>query len=217
MKKVVFFSFLALFFTSCFEIVEEVNMKADGSGKMIVTVDMSESKEDLKGYMDSGEIGEMKLPDQKELNSYLSRIENTLESVNGMSNASAKADFNEFIFTFAADFTSVKAMNAAVNKLTKELSRGMISIDNKYEYANGQFKRSFGSMLSAEDYEKLPMMQRFVLESARMVSVYTFSKSVKKMSNENAELSAGNKVVKFKSTLGDIAKGTKSVQNTISF
>lgn len=217
MKKVLFFSFLTIFFTSCFEIVEEVKMKTDGSGKMIVTVNMSESKEDLKGYMDSGEIGEMTLPDQKELTSYLSKIENTLESVNGMSNATAEADFNEFIFTFAADFTNVKAMNTAVNKLTKELSRGMISIDNKYEYANGKFTRSFGSMLSAADYEKLPMMQRFVLESARMVSIYTFSKSVKKMSNENAELSTGNKVVKFKSTLGDIAKGTKSVQNTISF
>lgn len=217
MKKVLFFSFLTIFFTSCFEIVEEVKMKTDGSGKMLVTVNMSESKEDLKGYMDSGEIGEMTLPDQKELTSYLSRIENTLESVNGMSNASAKADFNEFIFTFAADFTNVKAMNTAVNKLTKELSGGMISIDNKYEYANGKFTRSFGSMLSATDYEKLPMMQRFVLESARMVSIYTFSKSVKKMSNENAELSAGDKIVKFKSTLGDIAKGTKSVQNTISF
>ena len=217
MKKVLFFSFLAIFFTSCFEIVEEVDMKADGSGKMIVTVNMSESKEDLKGYMDSGEVNGMNLPDQKELNNYLKQIEQTLESVNGMSNADAKADFNEFIFTFAADFTSVKAMNIAVNKLTKELSRGMISIDNKYEYANGKFVRSFGTMLSAEDYEKLPMMQRFVLESARMVSIYTFNKSVKKMSNQNAELLAGDKVVKFKSTLGEIAKGTKSVQNTISF
>ena len=217
MKKVLFFSFLALFFTSCFEIVEEVKMKADGSGQMIVTVNMSESKEDLKGYMDSGEVNGMTLPDQKELNTYLQRIEQTIESVSGMSNAVAKADFNEFIFTFTADFTSVKSMNLAVNKLTKELSRGMISIDNKYEYANGKFVRSFGSMLSAEDYEKLPVMQRFVLESARMVSIYTFDKSVKKMSNQNAELSAGNKVVKFKSTLGEIAKGTKQVENTISF
>lgn len=217
MKKVLFFSFLAIFFTSCFEIVEEVDMKTDGSGKMVVTVNMSESKEDLKGYMDSGEVNGMNLPDQKELNNYLKQIEQTLESVNGMSNAEAKADFNEFIFTFAADFTSVKAMNIAVNKLTKELSRGMISIDNKYEYANGKFVRSFGTMLSAEDYDKLPMMQRFVLESARMVSIYTFNKSVKKMSNQNAELLTNNKVVKFKSTLGEIAKGTKQVQNTISF
>lgn len=217
MKKVLFFSFLALFFTSCFEIVEEVNMNSDGSGKMVVTVNMSESKEDLKGYMDSGEVNGMNLPDQKEMNTYLQRIENTLESVSGMSNATAEADFNEFIFTFAADFKSVKAMNIAVNKLTKELSRGMISIDNKYEYANGKFVRSFGTMLSAEDYEKLPMMQRFVLESARMVSIYTFQKSVKKMSNQNAALSASNKVVKFKSTLSEIAKGTKQVENTISF
>lgn len=217
MKKILLFSFLAIFFTSCFEIVEEVNMKSNGAGQMVVTVNMSESKEDLKGYMDSGEVNGMNLPNQNELNSYLKQIETTLESVNGMSNASASADFNEFIFTFAADFTSVKAMNVAVNKLTKELSRGMIAIDNKYEYTNGQFTRSFGTMISAEDYDKLPMMQRFVLESARMVSVYTFSKSVKKMTNQNAELSADDKVVKFKSTLGDIAKGTKSVHNTISF
>ena len=217
MKKLLFFSFLAIFFTSCFEIVEDVKVNDNGSGKMLVTLNLSESKETLKESMDAGEINGMTLPGEKELNLYLKQIEQIIESVDGMSNAAADANFNEFIFTFAADFTSVQAMNLAVNKLTKELSKGMISIDNKYEYANGQFTRSFGSIINAADYEKLPMMQRFVLESARMVSIYTFSKPVKKLSNQNAKLSAGKKVVKFESTLSDIAKGTKSVENTISF
>ena len=217
MKKILFFSFITLFFTSCFEIVEEINMKSNGAGQMLVTVNMSESKEDLKGYMDSGEVNGLSLPNQKELNSYLIQIEQTIESVEGMSNAKAQADFNEFIFTFAADFTSVKSMNLAINKLTKELSRGMISIDNKYEYANGQFKRSFGQMVSPEEYEKLPMMQRFVLESARMVSIYTFSKPVRKVANQNVELSNDKKVVKFESTLGDIAKGALQNETTITF
>ena len=217
MKKIIFFSFICFFFTSCFEITEEINVKSNGSGNMVVTVNMSESKEDLKSYMDSGEVNGMNLPNQKELKAYLTQIEETIESVNGMSNAEAQADFNEFIFTFAADFANVKAMNQAVNKLTKELSRGMISIDNRYEYSNGRFSRSFGEIISAEDYEKLPMMQRFVLESARMKSIFTFSKPVKKITNQNAELSNGKKTVKFESSLSEIAKGTKQVANTISF
>jgi hypothetical protein len=184
---------------------------------MLVTVDMSESKEDLKGYMDSGEVGEFNLPSQKQMNNYLTRVEQVIESVNGMSNAGAKGDFNEFIFTFTADFTNVEAMNKAVNKLTKELSRGMLSIENKYEYANGKFLRSFGQIINPSDYEKLPIMQRFILESARMVSIYRFNQPVKKISNQNAELSPSKKEVKFTSTLSDIAKGTKNVANTISF
>ena len=217
MKKVLFFSFLTLLFTSCFEILEEVDINANGTGKMSITLDMSESKESLKEYMNSGEVSGINLPDQKQLNAYLTQIKQTLESVEGMSNASSSGDFNEFIFTFTADFTNVKAMNKAVNKLTKELSKGMFSIENKYEYANGKFTRSFGSIISPEDYEKLPVMQRFVLESARMVSIYKFTKPIKKISNQNAELSPSKKSVKFESTLSDIAKGTKSVENTISF
>ncbi|MEM1121699.1 MAG: hypothetical protein AAGJ18_14705 [Bacteroidota bacterium] len=217
MKKVLLFSFLALCFTSCFEIVEQIDVKNDGTGKMLVTLDMSESKEDLKGYMESGEVGNMSLPSQTELNNYLGRIEKTIESVEGMSDATAKGDFNEFIFTFEANFADVQSMNKAVNKLTKELSRGMLSLNIKYEYVNGQFTRSFGNIIAPEDYEKLPVIQRFVLESARMASVYTFSQPVKKMTNANAKLSSNKKTVEFKSTLGDIAKGTKAVKNTISF
>ena len=217
MKKILFFSFITLLFSSCFEIKEKVNVNADGSGKMFITVDMSESKEDLKGYMDSGEIGELRLPNKEQMQSYLKQIEETIESVEGMSNAKASADFSDFIFTFAADFRDIRSMNKAINKLTKELSRGMLTMENKYEYSNGKFTRSFGSIISPEDYEKLPVMQRFVLESARMVSEYSFAKPVKKFSNTNAKLSSSKKVVSFESTLSDIAKGGKKVENVITF
>ena len=217
MKKILFFSFLSLLFTSCFEIKEEVKMNGDGSGLMNITLDLSQSKDNLKEYMNSGEVNGMALPGQKQMVAYLEQIEQVIESVEGMSNAKSSGDFEEFIFTFSGNFTDVKSMNKAVNKLTKELSKGMISVENNYSYANGQFKRTFGQVISPADYEKLPTMQRFVLESARIVSVYTFSKPIRKFSNANAQLSTNKKSVSFKSTLGDIAKGTKSVENTITF
>ncbi len=192
-------------------------MNEDGSGKMSIVLDLSESKDNLKEYMNSGEVNGMALPGQKQMLAYLDQIEQTIESVEGMSNAVSSGDFEEFIFTFTSDFTNIKSMNKAVNKLTKELSKGMISIENNYTFANGQFTRTFGKVISPADYEKLPTMQRFVLESARMISVYSFNKPIKKFSNTNAQLSANKKSVSFESTLGDIAKGTKSAENTITF
>lgn len=206
-----------LLFTGCFEIVEEMDLNPNGSGKMQVVVNMSESKENLNEYLKSGSANGIKIPDKTQLQSYLDQIQLSLNKVNGISNAGTSADFNEFIFTFTADFTDVKAMNTAVTQLTKELSNGTFSIDNKYEYSNGKFVRSFGTIISPEDYEKLPVMQRFVLESARMVSIFKFSRPVKKLSNQTAELSPGKKAVKWVSTLGDIAQGTKKAENTISF
>jgi len=164
-----------LLFTGCFEIVEEMDLNPNGSGKMQVVVNMSESKENLNEYLKSGSANGIKIPDKTQLQSYLDQIQLSLNKVNGISNAGTSADFNEFIFTFTADFTDVKAMNTAVTQLTKELSNGTFSIDNKYEYSNGKFVRSFGTIISPEDYEKLPVMQRFVLESARMVSILSLA------------------------------------------
>lgn len=208
---------VSLAMTSCFEITEEITLNVNGSGNMAVTLNMSESKDNLKEYLNAGEINGQKIPDQKELNSFLNKMKESLAAVKGISNVQQTSDFNEFIFTFTGDFTNVKAMNTAVDKLTKEVSRGMLTIENSYEYANGKFTRSFGRAVDPKDYDSIPIMQRFVLESARMVSIYRFNKPVKKVSNIDAVVSPSKKAVKFESTLGDIAKGAKTVENTVSF
>lgn len=218
MKKIHLLSLLLLsfFMVSCFDIVEEVNVNNDGSGDMLVTLDMSKSKDQLSNYMEAGEINGVGIPDAKQLDGYFSKFKKMLEGMNGISNVNIEKDLTNFIIKVRGDFTNVAAMNKAVNKLTKELSRGMLSVKNNYQFVNGRFIREFEQELLPTDYDKLPVMQRFMLETANLTSIYRFKRTVKNISNKDATISPSKKAVKFESSLGDIAKGVKTIENTIS-
>ena len=97
------------------------------------------------------------------------------------------------------------------------MSRGMMNFKNEYAYQNGVFKRMFQSPVSVEDYNKIPIVQRIILESARIINVYRFEKPIKNMSSTSAELSHDAKEARFESSLSDIAKGVKSPANEIEF
>jgi len=219
MKKLLFLGvlFLSLSLTSCFELVEQISMNEDGTGEMTVTLNLNESKEQLKEFMQSEDgAGGFAAPDQKELDAFFKNIVATVSEVEGISNVKSDIFYEDFIFSISASFEQVEAMNEAVSKFTTGMTRGMLDLKNEYAYEKGTFKRSFQSPIPEGEYEKVPMMQRVILESARIISVYRFEKTIKGMSNDDTELSFDKKEARFESTLGDVVKGIRSPDNVIS-
>ena len=70
MKIVFKISFFLVFFsfTSCFEIVEEVTLKKDGSGEMSFSINLSQSKTKLNSIMLMDSINGYKVPKKSHFN-----------------------------------------------------------------------------------------------------------------------------------------------------
>jgi len=208
-----------LLLSSCFEITEEVNMNPDGSGDVVLTINMSESKDKLKAYMQRGEIEGVAIPDKAETEAIIDRIQNTLADLSGFSNLQSQSDFETFIFTFSGDFSDIRVLNIAINTIAKELNRTThpTILKDNFSFEGNEFKRLFGYPIDKELYGKLSTMEQFVMETARIVSIYRFKETIQNYSNRKARLSPTKRALMMICSPAEIAKGEITMANTVTF
>jgi copper chaperone CopZ len=214
---------ITVFFSSCFEITEEINMKSNGSGDMLLTVNMSQSKVNLTNYMKMEEVQGIKVPKQSEIEEEISNVKKALAQIKGLSSVKINSDFSEFIFTVSGQFDNVKTLNVAINKVAGELNRTPFPIIKKdnFDFSSGKFTRYFDYLkklnFTQQEYDDLDFTQKFIMESAKYTSIYRFDKPVKKVSNTKAEVAPSKKAVKLESNFAEILTGRKAIENVITY
>jgi len=213
----------SLFFVGCFEVTEEVDMNTNGSGDVTLTVNLSESKDNLKAYWKMDQVQGVEVPKKDEIEGEIAKVKKALSAVKGISNVSTTADYEEFVFTISSSFNDVKSLNKGINAVVSELNRTPMPAMKKdnFAYSQGKFTRFFEYMpnwrLNDEEYDNLNISARFVMETARVVGIYRFEEPVKSYTNKKAELSPSKKAVKFETNIADLIKGQASIENEITF
>ena len=114
--------FLTTILSSCFEIIEDVKINADGSGTLKYIINFSQSSDKIKSLLSAGEIDGKKIPNESELKADFEKICNTTKKANGISRVVYTSDFNEFIFTYKADFKNLNNINAAIDSIKSSFS-----------------------------------------------------------------------------------------------
>jgi len=122
--------FITTILSSCFEIIEDVKINADGSGTLKYIINFSQSSDKIKSLLSAGDIDRKKIPNESELKADFEKICNTTKKANGISRVVYTSDFNEFIFTYKADFKNLNNINAAIDSIKS--SRGDDSLGFTY-------------------------------------------------------------------------------------
>ena len=225
MRKIIQSTLLCLFlisFTSCFEIREEVKMNADGSGAVNLTIDLSQSKNNLTNYMNTGEVNGQKIPSQVEMEMELLKLKNVISAIPGMSDVKIEKDFKEFVFNLKGNFKDVKTLNTTINTAVVAMNKTPFPIKKfkHFNFSDGKFSRLFDyteDRVTATEYENMGAMPRLLMESAKIISVYRFETPVKNVSNKSAKVSPSKKAVMLEGNIADFAKGDVSLANDITF
>ena len=92
-------------------------------------------------------------------------------------------------------------------------------VDN-FGYSRSSFSRLFKypvEYVKEEEYKQIPSMQRFVMETGRLVHIYRFKKEVRNFSNKKATLSPSKKAIKLENSIADLILGRGSIENQITF
>lgn len=213
--------FIAIFLLSgCFEIREEVNMKADGSGEVSFVVNLSQSKENVAKYMAMGSVEGYKVPKKEEVEANLAKMNSLISAVPGMSTVMTKSDWSNYIFSVSGRFAHVEALNKAMEIVAKEYDKeGKHAASGKsgFGYNNSQFRRFSTYPAKAKEFAELPSMQRYVLESATMTSIYRFDRNIRNVSHPKAQLSPSGKAVMLTLPISELMKGTGTLSETVTF
>lgn len=207
-----------LFLTSCFDILDKVNLKADGSGEYSLILNASKSKTRLASISKMETINGKKVPKRTEIEAKINEAARIFKTVPGISNVKTSMDFDNYIIKLSCNFKKIENVNSGLEQLKARNILGKMIPTNIYMHnpAKKTFVRNKINTFKS-DYDKLSSSDKEVFNNAKYTSVLQFENTVKSQSNNAYLLSPNRKAMKLEGNILDFILQKKQTQNTILF
>ena len=196
--KYLFLFCVFLSLTSCFDIIDKISLKADGSGEYAVILNASKSKTRLQSISKMETINGKKVPKKSEIESKVNQASNVFKSIPGISNVKTSLDFDNFIIKLSCNFKKIENINAGLEQLKARNIIGKTVSTQLYKQnvAEKTFIRNkIGSYKN--DYDKLSKADKEVFSDATYTSILQFENVIKSQSNNSYTVSPNKKAMKL--------------------
>jgi hypothetical protein len=217
MKKAYFIPllFFVFLFQSCFEVIEEVKMKDDGSGHFNFVINFSQSKTKINSVLKMQKINGHAIPSKEEIKNEANILEALAQNTEGISNVKTNIDLTNYIFIIDLDFQKISNLNTVFLKLKKSKKMEPTIATDYFTFNDKKFVRSQKVPIKAL-YDKLEKTDKEVFQTAKYTSVYKFDSTIKSFSNKNAVTSKSSKAIKLNGSIINVINGIEKIENTIT-
>lgn len=207
-----------LFLTSCFDILDKVNLKADGSGEYTIILNASKSKTRLASISKMETINGKKVPKKPEIESKINEAARIFKATPGISNVKTSIDFDNYIIKLSCNFKKIENINAGLEQLKAKNILGKM-IPTQIYSQNLEKKTFIRNKVNTfkSDYDKMSKADKEVFNDAKYTSVMQFENTVKSQTNNSYLLSPNKKAVKLEANVLDLIFQKKQLQNIILF
>ncbi len=204
--------------TGCFEIIEEITLKDNGSGTLSYTINMSQSKTKLNSIMMLDSLNGQKIPSENDITRKMNEVLTTISSIEGISAVQKEVDFSNYIFKFSCNFSDVKALESATIavKNTYGIEDPYAQSDNHFNYDIGTktFRRK-GDYKGEADLSQIKSEDLSMLKEATLTAIYRFDSEIKFGSHPKLKISPNKKAAMVRENVVDLMTKKSSVENTI--
>ncbi len=206
-----------IFLQSCFEIIEQVFLKNDGSGNFQLVVNLSQSKTRLNSIIKMKTINGHDVPSKDDIRYRIGDIERTVSKTPGLSNVKTTVDFDNYIATLACDFSKINQLNNAVKNVYGQGNSKLKGVEKTFDYdaANNTFTR-FNKFSLKDDYKKLSNADKEIFATANYTAIYKFESTVATAANSATKISPSKKATMLKQNALDLVTEKKSIENKIT-
>jgi hypothetical protein len=207
-----------LLMTSCFDILDKVNVKADGSGEYTIILNASKSKTRLASISKMETINGKKVPKRPEIESKINEAARIFKATPGISNVKTSMDFDNYIIKLSCNFKKIENINAGLEQLKAKNILGKMIPTQIYSQniAGKSFTRNKVNTFKS-DYDKMSKADKEIFNDAKYTSVLQFENTIKSQTNNSYLLSPNKKAVKLEANVLDFILQKKQIQNNILF
>ena len=202
--------------SSCFEIIEELDLKKDHSGDFTYTLNMSASRLELNTILKLDSFKGRAIPSAKDITADMDKAILLIRQSSGINKAVYTKNWEDYIFEFKISFDSLAALDRALNQTYQKLSKSKEPLKDRLLMANGLLKRT-SRLNRLSWFKKLNSKEVQDLSKANYTCVYRFQEKIKSQSNTHANTSKNGMASLLKSDIKSLLKQQKSVANTIKF
>lgn len=220
MKKVylsIVLIIISFLFNSCFQVIEEIDLLENGSGKMTITLNLSQSKAKVASILKMKTVNGRAVPSETEIKSKVNKAAQTIRQINGISNVKTSTDFSNYIAVISFNFADISNLNSVSKKIFSEYDiKAANAATYTYNRAGKVFSKKYiHSPETRKAYNGLSAADKQIFENATYTSIYRFRNTVGSQSNAVAKVSKSGKAVMQQSSVLNIIHAKTNLSNTI--
>jgi|694.fasta_scaffold64411_7 hypothetical protein len=207
-----FFLFLLLFLlTSCVELIDEIQLNNDGSGKFKYVINLSQSKTNVSSVLLLDSVNgkkNIKLPEIKEK---ILNIKQKLSKQDGISNVIVIENYTDYIIKFECDFESLEKLKTAFENSIQENNQ---KTENWVSYEKNVFYRK------TPNYVLVYLKNTYVnynekLKNGTYTSIVRFENEISSFTNNLSLKSKSGKAIMTKIKPNELIENPNLLDNTI--
>ncbi|NQX52703.1 hypothetical protein HQN86_03655 [Pedobacter panaciterrae] len=216
--RYLFLIVFVLFFSSCFQVIEEINVNKTGLGTVNLTLNLSASKAKVASLMLMDSIQGYKVPSKQTIQKEIDEIVSYLKKSDGITNVQKKIDFDNFIVSISFAFKDVANINTVNQNVLKKLKiKGLSNASYAYESKTQTFQRSYQYTKAAVlEYNKLKPEVKNVFKDASYTSIYRFEQLITSSNNPLAKISKSKKAIMINTGILGLINGKTDISNRIT-
>lgn len=219
MSRIVFTLFICLFMgiTSCVEIIDDITLKNDGSGVFKYTINLSSSKIKIKSILALDSLDGKKVPKIEDIKEKISQFKSKLSSKQGITNVTIDSDFEDFVFKFRCDFSSVSTLQNAIKEVVEEMANEKMNVADYQEWLSWDGQKLVRSIpeITLEKTKNLKQEEIEQLKLGSYTSISRFERLVDRFENPEAKLSQNKQNVMVKTGAYSLIQNPNLLENTI--
>lgn len=216
LRKIGLYLVLLCGLTSCFEIIEDVTFRKNGSGVLKLIINLSQSKNEINTLMKLDSNSGYRIPREKEINAYLDKAIITLKATPGLSKIVLRRDFTNWVFEIETEFNNTKSLEEGMKAIYSEFSGGkQFSFRNKLIYNDKSLEREMEPFDENVKKQLNKPTEKKIFARAKYTTIYHFENQVLTYSNKRAKLSPSKKAIMLQTNVLNLINGIESIQNNI--
>lgn len=215
--QICFLPVISFCFSSCFQFIEEVNVRSNGSGDVKLTINLSQSKSKVASLLLLDSVNGHKVPTEKDIRKYMNEAVTDIKKYQGISNVAQSLDMKNYIATISFSFTDVSNLNNIIRKLTeKNKIKSSNFASYSYDKQTKVFKRDYQySSETKAEYNKLKADDKNVFKTATYTSIFRFEETITANSNKLSKMSPSGKALMLNVPAMDLINGKTNISNNI--
>lgn len=204
--------------TSCFDLVEQIEMNQRGAGAIKATLNLSKSRTKVASLLKMKQFNGIHIPSEATIKQEVENAVQTLKSTKGITNVRYNLDFTNYIATLSCDFEHIQALNDFSRTLSNQFKIQLTSYNSyRYDRATQTFTRAYTYAPDmAKEFSKIPDDDKNLFAEAYYTNIIRFDKNIQSQSHNQAKISANKQAVFLKVKATDLINGVTSLTNTIT-
>jgi len=201
--KALLVSFCLLTLTSCIELIDDLTLNSDGSGKFKYTINLSSSKPEVTSLLALDSIDGHRVPKVSEIKLQISQFEKQMLSQPGILNVNIESDWQNYIFKFSCDFDNLDNLQNALRNSVDNMNLNGYKLyyeSNWINWSGTYLTRDIPNLVTDQLFNSKYIKEE-ELKFAKYTTISRFDKEITRFDNNLTILSKNKKAAMIQTDL----------------